>query len=211
VSERRREGSVLSSISAPSEPTASHVCGPGPGKDLRVEEMREPGPSLPTSGVTHVRVIAEYEDPQYQRPPICNAAGRLVFARASDKQRGGSTRYRKGLLICNASRPCVIACPGRKTASGPMRYHVAASQNRFGFMRYRLATSQNRMRVYVLPPGPVSIPHQGPCVTASPGINTASGSYVTACTGRKTASGFIRYRHRLVVPRPCLIPLVPRP
>lgn len=53
------------------------------GKNLLVEEIREPGASLPTSGVTHIRVIAEYGDPQYQMPPICNAAGRLVFARGS--------------------------------------------------------------------------------------------------------------------------------
>jgi len=156
--------------------------------------MREPGPSLPTSGVTHVRVIAEYEDPQYQRPPICNAAGRLVFARASDKQRGGSTRYRKGLLICNASRPCVIACPGRKTASGPMRYHVAASQNRFGFMRYRLARSQNRVRVHVLPRGSVSIPCPGHVLPLGQVSIPRQSPCVTAWTGVEIEAGSMRYR-----------------
>jgi hypothetical protein len=90
-------------------------------------------------------------------------------------------------------------------------------------MRYRLVRSRNRIRVHPLSLGPVSKSHRGPCVTAWPGLEIASGSMryrlarsrnrirvhalslgpvskshrgpcVTAWPGLEIASGSMRYR-----------------
>jgi len=77
-------------------------------------------------------------------------------------QRDRSTRYRKGRS--HAMRRVLALLAG------------VGGMQRVVFMRYRLGRSQLRFGVHALPLAPVLISHQGPCVTACPGLDTASGS-----------------------------------
>ena len=83
-----------------------------------------------------------------------------VIASAGRMECVAFLRFWQGQVICNTWCSCVIACPGRKTASGSMRYRLSRRMQYVGFMRYRLPRSQNRVRIRTLPRGATS-PRRG--------------------------------------------------
>jgi hypothetical protein len=124
-----------------------------------------------------------------QAPPVCNATGRRVTARGRRVIARGRWHVMRRVLALPQA-PAVCNATGRRvTARG--RSHVmrrvlallagVSRMQHVVFMRYRLARSRNRFGVHALPLAQGAKPGPGSCVTASPGINTASGSCVDPC------------------------------